>query len=261
MDSLRLSERLEPLIADLPGRCGVCVQLLGEPPAFEHNRVERFSAASVIKLPIYYEYQRRCHQGDLSPTEEVILTPEHWVDGSGSLKEAAPGSSFSLDYLARVMLIHSDNVATNIMIERLGLEPINQSMRALGMCESALQRKMYDFQARERGLDNWITAGDAQSFFLRMLAPPDHEREVCSAVINTLKDQERNHKLPALLPPDTVVAHKTGELNGVEHDAGIIFGPFGACCVSVLTQHLEQNAAGVEFCRQVGREVYSCLKR
>ncbi len=259
MDLQELKTRLARLIADTPATTGLCVQIEDDAPLIMHNAEMRFSAASLIKLPIAYKYHGKCLSGGLSSQSVFQLQKEHWVDGCGVLKDAAPGSEFNLDHIAHVMLTQSDNVATNILIDMLGLEPINRTIGDLGMHGTSLQRKMYDFEAKARGLDNWITPGDVQAFLLRLQNPRPHERKICAYIIQTLKDQQLNHKLPALLPPGTPVAHKTGELTGVEHNAGIIYGPKRTCCITAMTQGLEDNSRGVDFCRQAGRLVYAAL--
>lgn len=259
MSTAELRDRLTKLLHDTPGACGLCVQVPDQPPLIEHNAGLRFPAASLIKLPIYYQYLLQCRSGELQPDAAVRLEKHHWVDGCGIMKEAEPGTKFRLGQIARYMLIHSDNVATNLMIDLLGIEPINATITRLGMAKSCLQRKMYDFESKAKGLDNWTTAGDVQTFLLGMLKPSPGDEQICAAVIETLKDQQINHKLPALLPKGAVLAHKTGELSGVEHNAGIIYGPEATVCVSALTMDLEENAHGVVFCQEVGRLVYSLI--
>jgi beta-lactamase class A len=259
MDTSKLRGELERLIANTCGTLGLCVQYGDQSPLIRHNAELRFPSASLIKLPIYYEYQRQCQQGRLDANSRISLEKRHWVDGSGIMKDAEPGSLFSLDEIARLMLTHSDNVATNLMIERVGLEGISRAISDLGMKGTALQRKMYDFEARDRGLDNWTTPGDVQGFLLRMLNPGRDEEEIVRATINTLKAQTVNHKLAGKLPKDVVMAHKTGELDRVQHNAGIIYAAGSTCCVTVMSMDLADNAAGVEFCQEVGRLVYRAM--
>ena len=259
MNSYTLISQLEQLIEQTRATLGICVQLAGGPPLIRHNPDMVFPSASLIKLPIYYEYLRQCQRGRLDPNMSIIMQKELWVDGSGVIKNAPPGTVYSLHQAAGLMLTHSDNVATNLMIDMVGPEHISRAISHLGMGQTALRRKMYDFAARDRGLDNQTSPQDVQGFLLRMQQPGADEQEIAQGVIRILKAQSVNHKLPGLLPREVVMAHKTGELDRVQHDAGIIYAGGLACCVTFMSQDLPSNAAGAKICSQVGRLVYEAM--
>ncbi|NLY49834.1 MAG: serine hydrolase [Firmicutes bacterium] len=120
---------------------------------------------------------------------------------------------------------------------------------------------MMDLSAAQAGRDNITSAGD-MGLFLRLLYRGQVLSPVISAtIINTMQRQQIRDKLPALIPEDIVIAHKTGDLPGVEHDAGIIYIPKRPCILVVLTDNLSDNRAGACLIAKIAKSVYShfCL--
>ena len=155
------------------------------------------------------------------------------------------------------MIILSDNVATNILIDALGMAKINETIRQQGFSHTSLQRKMMDGKAKEQGLDNYTTAYDVKMLLMGLeqqastLSPASRQQ-----FIDILKRQQCNNKLPKLLPADTSLAHKTGDLPQVEHDAGIMYIEDKPIVVVVLTKALVDNLDGVKFNNVIGKIVY-----
>jgi beta-lactamase class A len=96
-------------------------------------------------------------------------------------------------------------------------------------------------------------------FLNELLHPEIISPEMGLEIIETLKHQAIRNKLPALLPPSTVIAHKTGELDGAEHDAGIVFCAEKRCIIVTMTKSLSRNDDGVSFCREIGRMVVDAM--
>lgn len=250
---------IEALIRDLDGTAGLHIQDADGRIHLEHNATRRFPAASLIKLPIYLEYVNRVARGELDPAGKISLPHGSVAGGCGVLKDAPPGSSHALGRIAELMITVSDNIAANMLIDLLGPDRINAAARTLGMRDTRLQRKMMDLESQAAGKDNYTTPRDVCVFLDALLHPRIMAPGTAREIISALRRQELNAKLPALLPPAAVVAHKTGELQGVEHDAGLLFCGNKCCIAAVLTEGLASNAAGVSFCRKIGRLVYDAL--
>ena len=170
------------------------------------------------------------------------------------LKDRAIGSVVSLGEVAHLMIIASDNVATNILINLLGFESINQTIQILGLSSTQLRRKMQDFDAASRGFENTTCVADISKLLLR-IANLRGEDSIERKAFDILLAQKLNDKLPKYLPAHIQCAHKTGDLLKLEHDAAILIDGIKNIVVVVLSDELVDNAEGVRFCQEVGRLV------
>lgn len=170
-----------------------------------------FPAASVIKVPIMLELFR---QGiDLS--QRFVLEDRHRAGGAGVLHELASGASLTVLDLCRLMIIISDNVASNALLDLVGAGRVNALMAELGM-SAHLGRRFMEPATPER--DNRMSARDAARCIEVAVRDP--------LALDILGRQQYREKIPLMLPPQVAVAHKTGELEGVRHDAGLVDGRF-----------------------------------
>lgn len=206
-------------------------------------------AASVIKIPIMVEAFRRFGEGTLDPNMEVEVRAEHKKPSCGALTYMHDGLQVTVMDLVVLMIILSDNTATNLLIDRFGPESVNATMRELGIPGITLRRRLFEPELSRRGIQNTITARGVGTLLLKMacgelLGAQDDER-----MLSILCDQRLNGKLPFFL--DGVrIAHKTGEDDGITHDAGVIYAkrPFVLVMLSNETdvpqfERLMQDAA------------------
>lgn len=187
-----------------------------------HENVSMRSA-SMIKVFILGYAMERVKDGALDLQEPVSLRNEDKVGGSGVLIGYPDGTELSILDLLRLMITESDNTATNIMIDRLGMDRINHYIAGQGYSESILQRKMMDFESAARGRDNYTSARDLGTFFTRLYHHQCVSPKYDTLMVEILKAQADDEAFPAALP-DVMIAHKTGELIGAYHDGGIIYG-------------------------------------
>lgn len=235
---------------------------------------EQCPAASIIKLLIAWEAHRQAETGALTLDEAVPVPPQQAVGGTGVLHLLSPGAALTWRDLVALMLAVSDNTATNLLIDRLGMDAVNLTAQALGLSATVLQRKMMDFAARAAGRDNFTSAADTARLLTFLVLPslgpglnsPDAganrliSAAACRSLMDILEKQQFNHKLPALLP-GVRCAHKTGELPGLEHDAGVIYLPDGhPLVVAVFTWELRSNAEGVRTIAEVARAAYHAAR-
>lgn len=258
-DFADLRRRVETLLADLDGRAAIMAKDLAGASLLQYGADAPFLSASLIKVPILWHFLREVYAGRLDRHELVIVPPAAAVGGSGVIAALEPGVTLRLTDLAVLMTIVSDNTATNLLIDRLGLEPLAATIEGLGLSRTRLQRKMMDYESRARGLENVTTAADMVHLFTRIARGEGLPAAAADEVLSILKKQQDRQKIPALLPEETVMAHKTGELEGVEHDAGILFVGGHPVVVAVLTAELAENRAGIEFAQQVGLAVYEAF--
>ncbi|MBI3522134.1 MAG: serine hydrolase [Chloroflexi bacterium] len=189
---------------------------------FEADADQVFPAASVIKLPVLMALYAEAAAGRLSLAEQAPVGDP--VDGSGVLRFSADLKTLSLRDHALLMISVSDNTAANRLIERIGVEAINRWMREWGCVKSVLGRRLYDFAARARGLENLMTPRETGGLLLRLLRGEVVDRATGDAVIAVLERCEDATMLKRYLGNEVRLAHKSGWIDGVRSDAGIVWG-------------------------------------
>jgi len=210
------------------------------------NDKETFHAASTMKTPVMIEVYKQAAERKFSLNDSVELKNEFKsiVDGSPFSLDSADDSEFELykhigekrtiNALLYQMIIVSSNFATNLIIEKVGAENVTNSMRQLGAKNIKVLRGVEDNKAFEKGLINTTTAHDLALIFEKIAWGEAVNAEASQEMINILLDQKFNEIIPALLPPDVKVAHKTGSITHVHHDSGIVILPDGRKYVLVL---------------------------
>jgi len=250
-----LAAVVEPIVAGYDGLIGVSARDMAGGRTYDLNEGEQFPAASVIKLAILLEVFAQAEEGRLQLDEQLPVVESEAVGGSGILKELRDGHPFTLEELARLMIVISDNVASNMLIDRVTPAAINARLASLGMTRSQLGRKFFDYGARDRGLDNWANPADLAEMMLllerRALVSP----AASEAMLAILLRQQVSNKIPRLLPSGTKVAHKTGTISTASHDAGIVYAPSGPIALAVLTRDLTELQAEAAISR-IARGVY-----
>ncbi len=182
----------------------------------------QFPTASAIKLAILYELLKQAEEGRINLDAVTPLDRKHAVPG-GLLYELANPSLSPRD-LAVAMILQSDNTATNVLIARVGMTAVNRRMAALGLAHTQLRRQMIDLDAARRGEENVSTPAD-----LARLVMVFHRGEGLSApsraiALEILQKYKRT-PIRTGVPAGVAVASKSGELEGVRVDAGIVYVP------------------------------------
>ena len=210
------------------------------------NDKETFHAASTMKTPVMIEVYKQAAEGKFSLTDSIELKNEFksLVDGSPYSLDSADDSEYELykhigekrtiSALLYQMIIVSSNFATNLIMQKVGAQNVTQSMRQLGAKDIQVLRGVEDDKAFEKGLNNTITAHDLMLIFEKIAKGEAVNAGASQAMINILLDQKFNEIIPALLPTDVKVAHKTGSITHVHHDSGIVILPDGRKYVLVL---------------------------
>lgn len=169
------------------------------------------------------EVLRQAREGRLDLNRRIRLEDDQRTESCGALAYLDGGLEPTIRDLYVLMIILSDNTATNILIDLVTMDSVNQTMRELGYRNIVLERKMMDLEALEAGLNNYVSPdeiGDIlEKIYLGQLIDPDLSAEM----VRVLKLQQVNYKLPYLIDDDVEIAHKTGENRGVSHDVGIVY--------------------------------------
>lgn len=238
-----------------PGTAALYVEDINRAKGVHIHADEVFPAASLIKLFILWEFFRQVENGRISPTHRITLTTPHKVGGAGILPLLTDGLQPTLLDLARLMMIVSDNTATNLLIDQLDMATINHTIRQMGCQHTILQRKMMDFEQAQAGFENHTTARETAELLKSLLTSPHLSPASRKTMLEILKQQLYNDRLSAEWPETAVFAHKTGNLPGVEHDAGILLLPERPIILVLLSKNSPDPLAGAQLCRKIGRNL------
>jgi beta-lactamase class A len=210
------------------------------------NEKENFHAASTMKTPVLIELYRQAGIGKFSLNDSIEIKNnfKSIVDGSSYSLDSADDSEFelykaigqkrSISDLAYKMIILSSNLATNMLIELVSADSIMKTMKSLGAKDIQVLRGVEDSKAFEKGLNNTTTAYDQMLLYNLLAKEKLVDTASSKEMIKILLDQRFNEIIPAKLPKEIKVAHKTGSITGVQHDAGIVYLPDGRKYVLVL---------------------------
>jgi len=243
IDSIEKTAKVSLIVHNLEG------QVL-----YEQNSTSKIPSASIIKIPILIQLFSQLEDGKVSLAEQYKITAEDIVGGAGEL-QGSEGTYHSLKSLAREMIRISDNTATNIIIRRLGLPSINAMLAKHGFTSTELNRLMMDFDAIAEGRQNY-TSPEEMNKLLLMLHSPDFlslaSRELMLEMLTNCDDKTT---IPSQLPADMAVAHKSGILDYVRGDAGIVYSP-NPFVISIFVENFSSPEEAEEIIGTVSRLVY-----
>jgi beta-lactamase class A len=177
-------------------------------------------------------------------------------DGDADLYKAV-GQSQPLEELIRRMIVRSSNLATNLLIERIGASRATDLMRSLGAMRIQVLRGVEDEKAFKAGFNNTVTAKDLEIALTALAKGETFSAASNAKMIEILKAQEFNEKIPAYLPKGTPIAHKTGDITGIHHDAAIVYPPGEAPYVLVvLTRGYQDEKDANQAIAEISRLVW-----
>ena len=227
-------EKIAAGLEKLGGDTGVYIENLTTGEVWARGEKVPVVAASVIKIPVMIEVFCQAEKGMLKLDERHRLADDERLPSCGTLKAMHKGIEMTLLDLTKLMIIVSDNAATNILIRRVGMENVNQTLRELGCTQTCLRRLLFDAQASARGIENTITAEEMGLLLKKLFRGEIVSAEASAQMLDILKDQRLNGKLPFFLHTRGIaVAHKTGEDDGITHDVGIIYAKEPLICCFV----------------------------
>jgi beta-lactamase class A len=231
-----------------------------------------FHAASTMKVPVMIELFRQARSGKLSLDEQLPVRNEFHsiVDGSPyKLSEgddsdtevyAAVGRSLTLRHLCELMITVSSNFAANLLIERVGVENVRRTVTALGADGMQVVRGVEDQKAFDKGMNNTTTARGLAVLLDHIAHGAAVDAAADSEMLAILKRQKFNDAIPAGLPEGTVVAHKTGSITRIHHDAAIVFAARPYVLV-LLVRGIEDQKKSAALMAELSRAVYDATAR
>jgi len=256
-----LQDTLSRDLAQRPGRFAVAVYDFSSRAQATVNAHEVQHAASLIKLPIMMAVFAMIDSGTATLGQTVEIRSDYRSVADGSTFHVEPIAALpahpSLNRLLNAMITVSDNIAANALIEFVGIPRIERFLSDHGYLETHVRRFLMDEKALARGIENTMSAYDAMLMLRDLELGRYFSAESRAEMLRLLKAQTHNEKIPSVLPPGVTVAHKTGKITNVEHDAGIVYLPDGRKYVlALLSSRLPGNNAGVSAAQAVSRLVY-----
>jgi len=232
---------------------------------------DAFHAASTMKVPVMIELFHQVQQGTLRLEDQIVVRNEFHsiVDGSpytlsvsddseGELYKAE-GQPRSLGELCELMITVSSNFATNLLIEKLGVQNIRATVRNLGADGVVVLRGVEDGKAFQKGLNNTATARGLATLMEAIADGKAVYAQSSRAMIGILERQRFNEGIPAGLPPGIAVAHKTGEITRIHHDAAIVFAKRPYVLV-VMVRGLADPKQSTALISDISRELYGATQ-
>jgi beta-lactamase class A len=266
-----LGRRIDALVAESGAETvAVAFKDLQTGRAFVVNGRVSFHAASTMKVPVMFEVYREAREGLLKLDESVAVRNEFKSIADGSLFSVSPeddseqtlykkvGGTETVRELVRLMITESSNLATNVLIERVTPARVMALLKRMGARDMKVLRGVEDGKAFERGMNNTTTARDLLTLFLALAEGRAVSPEASREMVEVLAAQRFNEGIPAGLPAGTRVAHKTGSITKIEHDAGVVYLPNRKPYVLVvMVRGLADEKRAHKLIADISRAVYA----
>ncbi|GAB3792736.1 serine hydrolase [Virgibacillus kimchii] len=262
MDLKELNERIGQEIKGVDNHFSIYVET--EEGSISVNASKKRRAASLIKVPILMEGYRQIQNNELHPDTLVYISKKMRVGGSGVISYLSSGHIGSIQNMLELMIIVSDNTATNVLMDKLHIDKVNALAGSLGCKETLIERNLMDKDAQAAGLDNYTCARDMVLLLKAIYEKNDlFSRKSRNGMLNILANQQFTHKLPLYKQENdgTQFYHKTGELEGVEHDAAILKAGDRILYAAVMSENMYPNAKGQQHISRIGRLLLEYIKK
>jgi beta-lactamase class A len=257
----KFAASIEDVDRNVDGVIGVAITDLTDGHSYFLHADEIYPQASSIKIAVLAELYRQVQQGKLKLSDAYIVSSADLVPDSDIMGGLTPGvTTLTLRDLATMMIAVSDNSATNVLIDRVGIDNVNTLMTSLELKHTVLRRKMMDLEAAVAGRENVSTPREMSSLLEQLYRGKVLNRQLTDdffKVLSTHKDSW----LPRYLPEGLKVANKPGALEGVRNDSGVVFVEHRPYIVCVMTTYLRRESDGEEAIARVSQAAYRLFDR
>ncbi len=268
-----LESRLMPLIRAHQGKVAVAVKPLGSGESFRYHADDVMPTASLIKFPVMIEAYRQAADKQVDLDSFITLKKQDKVGGSGILYyHFSDGDTFKLRDAIRLMIVFSDNTATNLVLDAIGIGATAATMEKMGYPNTKIHSKVsrrdtsvFPERSKQYGLGS-TTPDEMIRLFEAVYRKQILSPAACDAMLETLRICDDKDKFPRFLPPQTKVAFKTGSLADTRTAAGIIECPAGPVIVCVMSCENQDKRwvpdnAGNRLCAEIAKAVYDHYDR
>jgi beta-lactamase class A len=260
-----LSQKLESTIHDvdqsLDGVMGVAIEDLKTGDQFFLHENEVFAQASSIKITVLANLYLQAQQGNLKLTDLYTVQASDLVPDSDIMGGLTPGiTRITLRDLATMMVAVSDNSATNVLIDRVGMDNVNAMLDSLGLAHTRLRRKMMDLDAAKQGRENISTPREMMSLLEAIYRGKLLNKESTADFFKALSTN-KDSWIPRDLPADVKIADKPGSLEAVRNDSGIVFVEGRPYVICVMTAFLTNERDGEQAISKISLAAWRMFDR
>ena len=257
----KLESTIDDLDHHLDGVLGVAILDLGSGRKFLLHADEVFPQASSIKVAVLAELYHQAQTGKLKLTDLYSVQASDLVADSNLMGGLTPGvTRVTLRDLATMMVAVSDNSATNVLIDRVGMENVNLLMDSLGLMHTRLRRKMMDLKAAGEGRENISTPAEMMALFEDLYRGKILNPEMTADFFKVLSTHKESF-IPRDLPEGLKIANKPGELEGVRNDSGVVFIENRPYVICAMTTYLRHERDGEEAITRISAAAYGMFDR
>lgn len=242
------------------GRVGIYLRDLHTGRVWERNADQLFPSASLIKLPIMASVFEKIRLGDITLDTQIKLTRRDRVGGSGSLKWVRDGTSLSVMEIIYKMITESDNTATRMLIDYVGMDYLAMTFARMDLARTNITPEGMSLSSGRVARENWTTAREMASLLERIYEGKLVNREASNFMLDVLKHTKSRSRLRKGLPLGWEIGHKTGLLRKSCHDVGIVFTPRGDFVIAVLTSNVPDYTSAKNFIAKVAKLTYKYYK-
>jgi beta-lactamase class A len=262
MSSLHVKTEIQEIADDYIGIIGLyAISLDGKGRGFSINHSETFPTASIIKIPLLMEYYRKVEAGELDPMEEVSLPADYICGGSGVLQHMTPGVTLlTLEDYATLMIVISDNVATNIMFDRVGNQDVNRLLSELGLPGTKLRRKMQAFRDIKSENENITVPKDMTTLLSILYTKEGISEFVSKSTLDKFK-LVKPSVIRDSVPDEFDIADKSGWMGGVLCNTGIVYHPRNTYAVTIMFKHIPRSDEKSLETKNIAREILGLVHR
>lgn len=257
----KLESSITQIDQHLDGVMGVAIVDLTDGRGYQLHANDVFPQASSIKITVLAELYRQVQQGKLKLTDLYTVNPADLVQDSDIMNGLTPGvTKITLRDLATIMVAVSDNSATNVLIDRVGMDNVNAFLDSLGLTHTRLRRKMMDLQAAAEGRENVSTPAEMASLLETLYRGKVLNKEMTEDFFKVLATH-KDSWIPRDLPDDLKIANKPGALEGVRNDSGVIFVEKRPYILCVMTTYLRREREGEEAISAISLSAWRMFDR
>jgi len=258
---MKLEKSILDIDRNLDGVMGVAIVDLTDGHKYLLHANDVYPQASSIKICVLAELYRQAQQGKLKLTDLYTVNAADLVQDSDIMGGLTPGvTQITLRDLATMMVAVSDNSATNVLIDRVGMDNVNAFLKAQGLRDTRLRRKMMDLKAAAEGRENISTPNEMLNLLQALYRGEILNKEMTDdffKVLSTHKDSW----IPRNLPDDLKIADKPGALQGVRNDSGVIFVDKRPYVLCVMTTYLHRERDGEEAISNISLAAWRMFDR
>jgi beta-lactamase class A len=257
----RLGSKIVQIDQNLDGVMGVAIEDQTTGDHYFLREDEVFAQASSIKITVLANLYLQAQQGKLKLTDLYTVQSSDLVPDSDIMNGLTPGiTRVTLRDLATMMVAVSDNAATNVLIDRVGMENVNAMLDSLGLTHTRLRRKMMDLEAAKQGRENVSTPREMMTLLDAIYHGKLLNKESTADFFKVLSTNKESF-IPRDLPPDLKVANKPGELEAVRNDSGVVFVEGRPYVICVMTSFLRNEREGEEAITKLSLETWRMFDR